>query len=125
MIKWAAMRGSQTTDEYGVRDITLRRPQASKTPNAPTAPRLTRLPPKSFRELDGDDPSCKPMVSSAFVAALVQARAARHLTREQLARQCDVQAKVIADIETRKVSKPPPALVQRLNRVLGVTLPRD
>ena len=116
------MRGTQTGEDYGVPDITLRRPRAAQ---APHAPRLTRLPPKSYRELDGDDPSCKPMVSSAFVAALVQARAARQLTREQLARQCDVQAKVIADIEGRKVPKPPPALVQRLNRALGIALPRE
>lgn len=56
--------------------------------------------------------------------ALAQARAAKGLTREQLAQALSVPASLVRDYETGAVAVPQNALVARMEAALGAKLPR-
>lgn len=58
-----------------------------------------------------------------FKKALMQARANKGLTQAQLGQQCNVSAAIIQSYENGK-AVPEGALINKLNKVLGVTLPK-
>jgi putative transcription factor len=62
-------------------------------------------------------------VGTNFKVALMKARTAKGLTQAQLAQQLAVKGSVVTDYEAGKVI-PDGNIIQKMNRVLGVTLPK-
>eukprot|EP00478_Filoreta_tenera_P003143 GABV01003305.1.p1 GENE.GABV01003305.1~~GABV01003305.1.p1 ORF type:complete len:155 (+),score=56.74 GABV01003305.1:107-571(+) len=62
-------------------------------------------------------------IPTAFKVALMKARTDKKLTQAQLAQRLNIRQSVIADYESGRAI-PDPALVSRMQRVLGVQLPK-
>lgn len=62
-------------------------------------------------------------VSYDFKTALQRARQAKKMTQAELAQKLNVKPSIVSDYETGRAI-PDPQLVARMNRVLGVTLPK-
>ncbi len=76
---------------------------------------------KKFDVLDGNDPDPPKKPSFNFVQQLQKARVDKKMDRKTLAGKLNVTENVIASIENGKI-RPERALLDRINRVLGVTL---
>jgi len=80
---------------------------------------------KAHKILVSDDPVAPSHVSKEFRTALQQARCAKKLTQKQLAQQCNVTESVIKALELPEALIPSPALLSKINRVLGSSLKKD
>jgi ribosome-binding protein aMBF1 (putative translation factor) len=105
------------------RQIILRR-YKSKPINIPKRTAVSQLPTRSFRNLDSDDPDTPAKPHAQLARALTDARSAKLLRRDQLARLANVKPDVIANIETSSGTQPPEALLRKLEQILSVKLPR-
>jgi putative transcription factor len=82
------------------------------------------LGPTNAKKLDEDTGSYKHKeIPSDFKKALMQARTNKKLTQAQLAQQCNLSPKVVQDYEAGK-AVPDGQIISKLNRALGVTLPK-
>jgi len=80
--------------------------------------------PTNAKKLDEDTGSYKhASVGHDFKVALMQARAAKKLTQDQLGQQCNLPKATIQSYENGKAI-PEGQVISKLNRVLGVTLPK-
>lgn len=76
------------------------------------------------KKLDEDTGSyAHAKVTPEFKKALMQARMAKGLNQKDLAQKCNLQPKVIQEYESG-AAVPDGSVIQKLNRVLGVTLPK-
>jgi len=64
-----------------------------------------------------------PTVGLEFKMALLKARQAKGISQKDLAEKINVKAAVITEYEQGKAI-PDPAIISKLNRALGVTLPK-
>lgn len=63
-------------------------------------------------------------VSVKVARAIARARTAKGWTQKQLAARLGMRPKDIADYESRRIKTPKNAVIARMERVLGVKLPR-
>eukprot|EP00747_Dinoflagellata_sp_TGD_P169296 gnl/TRDRNA2_/TRDRNA2_197946_c0_seq1.p1 gnl/TRDRNA2_/TRDRNA2_197946_c0~~gnl/TRDRNA2_/TRDRNA2_197946_c0_seq1.p1 ORF type:complete len:189 (-),score=35.72 gnl/TRDRNA2_/TRDRNA2_197946_c0_seq1:91-657(-) len=76
------------------------------------------------QKMDSDDVFGAPTgVSHSFKVALQKARQAKQMNQQQLAQAINERAQVINEYESGK-AVPNGAIIQKLNKVLGVTLPK-
>lgn len=82
------------------------------------------LGPTNAKKLDEDEGNYKHReIPHEFKKALMQARAAKKLTQKELAQLCNLPAGTIQEYESGK-AVPEGAVISKLNRHLGVTLPK-
>lgn len=77
---------------------------------------------RKLDEMDHEDLSL-PKPTLSFSRALQQARAAKKMSQKDLAQRLNVKPTLINELESGK-GIAPPQLVQKINRVLGCTLPK-
>lgn len=82
------------------------------------------LGPSNAKKLDEDTGSYKHKeIPSDFKKALMQARGAKKLTQAQLGNQCNLSPAIIQSYENGK-AVPDGQIINKLNRALGITLPK-
>ncbi|AGE56038.1 multiprotein-bridging factor [Acanthocystis turfacea Chlorella virus MO0605SPH] len=82
-----------------------------------TGPNMAKI------ERDTEDAAPK-TVSTKLAQAIISARTAKKMTRDQLAVKINEKPKVIELYETKK-AVPDPAVLSKMSRALGVSLRRD
>jgi ribosome-binding protein aMBF1 (putative translation factor) len=103
------------------------RAAAAPSPSAPAVlagQNKMQAPPPNARKLDEETTDFKHQrVTQEFKVALQQARTGKKLTQAELAQRINVKASVINDYESGRAI-PDPSVISKLNRVLGVVLPK-
>lgn len=88
-------------------------------------PKSQHTAPANARRLDDNEVESfrHATIPTEFKLALQKARQAKNLTQAQLAQQLNVQVSVVNSYESGK-AVPDAQIIQKLNRALGITLPK-
>jgi putative transcription factor len=90
-----------------------------------TVSKVHHTAPVNARKLDDNESETfrHATIPTEFKLALQKARQGKNLTQAQLAQQLNLQVAIINSYESGKAI-PDPQIIQKLNRALGVTLPK-